>query len=900
MGFDKTKALNAAEKSLAQGKIANAIQEYRKIVEHDARDLAALNTLGDLYVRTGKPAEAIECFVRVADHYREQGFALKAVAVYKKISRLNPEIEGVAQNLARLYEQQGLYVEARAQYQTIADAAFRSGRAAAGLEVLRRIADLDHKNSDIRLRLAEGYAREGMDGEAAHAYVEAGNLLLARNSAREALDAYKLAQELQPKDRPALEGLVAASCQVGAAGEAAALLERVLADIPDDLELRAMLARTYVAAEDAPAAERATEALVRAEASNYPLCFDVARLYVKRGAADDAVRVLNGATDAALSGKQAAALLEALGEALAQEPAHVEALKLLARVHGWRRDDDQMRDALERLAEAARQHDDVKEERRALEHLVRLVPFDQSYHERLAALRSANAPATEDEERQIFRHAPVEESPPLDALSPDAPPLDAPLLTPPVFDLPAVSDAEFDPTAFDTSAFDPTAFDASAFAAPNANEAATVGDAPPLNAQPFGASASGFALDHEAFATPDYAAVAEASAPAVSDPFAPGVAEFEWNSVAASEEAARVDPSASFADLNADSGGGYPAEASSPRVSGSAFEPTAFGPTGFGQSQEAAQEAELADPFAATAPPNGSGRADALLRQELESVDFYLAQGYADIASDTLDLLERQFGQSSEIEARRRRLRGAAASHETADVFGAPPAGDSKSSSHTSFAPSVPDAVGGLRADESAFANFAEAPGPVAPLLAARADAPPSHSKDLPPLSARGGARPAADPKIADLFGEFLDAEEPAESHDEDFETHFNLGLAYKEMHLWGEAVEQFQRAADVTSPGDGTSRYLQCCNMLGHCLTEQGLPRAAAVWFKKALALPGLNEDENQALRYDLAAAYEAMGDIDRAVDTLTEVYALNVTYRGVAEKLRELQSRKVGVNEG
>ncbi len=49
-------------------------------------------------------------------------------------------------------------------------------------------------------------------------------------------------------------------------------------------------------------------------------------------------------------------------------------------------------------------------------------------------------------------------------------------------------------------------------------------------------------------------------------------------------------------------------------------------------------------------------RVNAMMRQELESVDFYISQGYTDIAVDTLDMLERQFGSHPEILARRQKL----------------------------------------------------------------------------------------------------------------------------------------------------------------------------------------------------------------------------------------------------
>jgi hypothetical protein len=59
-------------------------------------------------------------------------------------------------------------------------------------------------------------------------------------------------------------------------------------------------------------------------------------------------------------------------------------------------------------------------------------------------------------------------------------------------------------------------------------------------------------------------------------------------------------------------------------------------------------------------------------------------------------------------------------------------------------------------------------------------------------------------------------------------------------------------------------------------------------------LDTPGHSEDEYQALRYELGAAYEQMGELDKAIDVFTEVYGINVSYRGVAEKLRELQAQK------
>jgi tetratricopeptide (TPR) repeat protein len=232
-----------------------------------------------------------------------------------------------------------------------------------------------------------------------------------------------------------------------------------------------------------------------------------------------------------------------------------------------------------------------------------------------------------------------------------------------------------------------------------------------------------------------------------------------------------------------------------------------------------------------------------MMLQELESVDFYIAQGYSDIAVDTLDMLERQFGPQSEILVRREKL---AATNKQAP------------------SPAVIDFGG---------AEGAESPAP-----------------------SRPPSKPAAtgiDAGLAELFEEFRVAEEE-EIGDEDFETHYNMGTAYKEMDLLDEAIHEFQASAALVSPGDGTSRFLQCCNMLGHCLMEKGLPEAAMIWFKKGLAAPGHSEDEYQALRYELATAYERVGDVENARQLYTEVYGIDVSYREVAEKLRKLGKKK------
>lgn len=805
MGFDKAKAISAAEKYLAQGKIPSAISEYCRIVERDPKDYSALNTLGDLYARTKKTQDAIECFQRVADHYREQGFTLKAIAVYKKISRLAPAQPAVAQRLAVLYEQQGHFVEAREQYLAIADAHAHAGRMRESLEALRRSADLEPNNFEIRLRLGEGYLREDLREEAAAAFTEAAERLLARDDAQGALKAYTQAHELKPHNHAVLHGMVAAHTKLGASDEAASVLEQAVAEEPKDVELRAMLSRVYLEAEDAPAAERATLSLVELEASNYPQFFEVAHLYLQRGDTTAAVGVLGRATEPALAGRQEQRLLGLLNEALARDPEQIEALRLLLRIYTWQRDDDRMRVTLERLAEAAQTRNLAGEERRALEHLVRLVPFDQSYHERLHELGQATEGAEPDDATATatWYEPPVEE---------------------------------------------------------------TIAPAPPTGEVP---------SFENVIERGDTNAVA-ADAPTPATVAASGASEFEWNSVAVPEIEAQppeelavtIDPNSSFADLNEDLAGSVPA-----RASGAA----AARPTPFEASDLASSGGGDSFEEAALAPEKetGDGRVKVMLAQELESVDYYLAQGYTDIARDTLDLLERQFGASEEIVSRRRQLppeeHGFAIPSiaEVATEQDAPTAAQFES-----FTPVEETLTEEVEIGGQLFAAPSEE---IAPVVEAKPAAPPPHF----------------DSGLSDMFDEFRDeVEAGAPSSTGDYETHYNTGIAYREMGLVDQAVEELQTAIALTAPHDGTARYLQCCNLLGHCFMQKNMPRPAAMWFKKGLDTPGHTEDEYQALRYELGTAYEQMGDLERAIEVFSEVYGTDVNYRGVAAKLRDLQA--------
>jgi len=90
VAFDKSKAIAEAQKLVAQGKIREAVNEYKKIYSKDPKDQNVLNTLGDLYARLNRTSEALEYYIKLADMYAGEGFLVRGIAMYKKISKLEP------------------------------------------------------------------------------------------------------------------------------------------------------------------------------------------------------------------------------------------------------------------------------------------------------------------------------------------------------------------------------------------------------------------------------------------------------------------------------------------------------------------------------------------------------------------------------------------------------------------------------------------------------------------------------------------------------------------------------------------------------------------------------------------------------------------------------------------
>lgn len=196
MAIDRVKVRKEAEKYQQAGRIDKAIDSYRMLVDDDPKNLALQNTFGDLLSQGNRQTEAVEVFRRLAIAYERDGFAPKATAVLKKAVRSAPDDMDLMQRLADLYRQTGMIRDAVATHLQVAEAFQKKGLVKRALEEFGKVVDLDPKNLKNKIKLADLFNKEGMKDQAASIYLEVAESLGMEGKAAEAMQIVERAKSM--------------------------------------------------------------------------------------------------------------------------------------------------------------------------------------------------------------------------------------------------------------------------------------------------------------------------------------------------------------------------------------------------------------------------------------------------------------------------------------------------------------------------------------------------------------------------------------------------------------------------------------------------------------------------------------------------------------------------------
>ena len=313
---NRDQILQGAEKLLARGKLDAALKEYLRVLEENPKDISTLNKVGDLYVRINRPSDSIPFFMRIADFYAKDGFFLKAIAIYKKINKIDPARLEVYDQLADLYHKQGLTQDARSQYQVLADHYSKNNRPEEAIAAYKKMVAVEPGDLKMQARLADLYRVNRQINHAVAQYGVIGAALAERGAHDEAIAVFQKALELVPGDADVQRKLVRSMLAQRNAAAAIAILKKAPAT-PEGL---ALLAEAQFDTGDPAEAVRSAEQGLALDPANEACRVQLSRVRIAQGNADASLAAIFPAVDAAVSAKDFARAAAHLTPILEAQP----------------------------------------------------------------------------------------------------------------------------------------------------------------------------------------------------------------------------------------------------------------------------------------------------------------------------------------------------------------------------------------------------------------------------------------------------------------------------------------------------------------------------------------------------------------------------------------------------
>ena len=845
MAYHKSKHLDAAQKYLQQGKLPQAIAEYQQILKNEPKDQVTLMTLGDLYVRQGETFQALEYFERLAKIFLNDGFTTKAIAIYKKIAKLAPEESRPLERLAELYVQQGVLSEARPIYLQLAEVQLKAGRQPQAAVLLRKLLEAEPENLRVQVRLAELYLSMRHEKEAIEVFHDAMQRVHDRGDHVEAIRLADRILQIDAGHQPTFLLKVRALSGAGRSADATSLLE-TFPDQDAGGETTTILLEQYLEGGQAEKATTLAGKVFARDPKHYQVTHQVANKLLEAGELDRAQALLALIRDTMIDSGDHEVLAQSISRLAERRPGQIEPLEWLVDLYGRASDSFRLPDALAQLAHALEASGNDQQAIATYEQLLERTPEDETTRRKYMQLcAKMGLEPMSGEISQPVKLAPVEVD-----TNPAVPASSEPALDEETQRY--VTQALTDVDLFSSYGLTKKAIDL----------LETVLEGAPQH-------------------TPVLERLLDLSVGAGNDRRTVELAAQLEKIAIDRHDRAAAERYSEFRRRFERAAGIVPGETPATPAQPAAAAPQEFAvPT---------IEAELDEPIAeipAEELPASSMGIPMPVESAVHEVD--LSEEWAALSQQLEDAMQPVAPQpgapaSAPVE-------NPEAPDFDLELQPAPPAGIAESQGLTADA-----LLADLAAEfESATSSLgipaeithAEKPMPAQPPAPQTAPSGPSASADgTPALPVPAGGVPSG--PLADLFEDFRSELGEINKEDEDLETHYNLGIAYREMGLLEEAISEFQNVASAADKGPVFRYAMQCSTLLGLAFMEKGQPAIAAIWYERALKTPGLDQESILALRYDLGVAQELAGETAAAYRSFSQVYAMNIDYRDVSERI-------------
>ena len=162
--------------------------------------------------------------------------------------------------------------------------------------------------------------------------------------------------------------------------------------------------------------------------------------------------------------------------------------------------------------------------------------------------------------------------------------------------------------------------------------------------------------------------------------------------------------------------------------------------------------------------------------------------------------------------------------------------------------------------------------------------------EDEPPKIARPADAAAHETEEQQDFADMLTKFKQGVSSnvdDTDHESHYDLGIAYKEMGLLDEAISEFQKALR------GTEQRVRTYEALGQCFVEKRQYQIAMTILLRALNDAGADDDTLVGVLYLLGYASESLQKWEDAVAYYERVFTVDIQFRDVGERLSAVERK-------
>ena len=823
---DKTTLIKEAQKYLAKGQLDKAIAEWEKILR-DYPDGNNYNFTGDLYLKKGDKKNAIESYHKAANIYRHEGFSLKSIALFKKVLNINPGSADALYALGELSEEKELITDAIKYYLAAADSLAKEGRKDKLLGIYEKILSLSPSNIPLRIKVAEIFTKEGLKSDAAREYLYIAGIYEDKGDIHKSKDFYRKAIDLQPLTKDAVVGLSRLYEKERDTEKAGELMKEAAVLFHDDVEILMRAAELTLARNDFRNSKSFLSRINEIDPQNTRSRRLLGEIYLNEGQREKAWREYNVVLDEMIREGQledAANLLESFREIEPEETG-------------------------KKLISLYRQ---LGEDLRVVEELTSLGNFyyDKGIDEEaLACYREAFETASDNDflrQRiaELKGEEPREISEFPEPFTPEPEPFEE-----------AVSRASDQLSTKAEKTVEEIFTEADIFVRYGLlREAQKLLEGLKLRVPE--------SIDLHLRLKSVYADTGDKES-AVTE------------CLILSELYSRGGDTGNEQKMLGEAYGISPDDPRLPkREFTDLLEPTAF------------PSADAAD-LTGNAPEEETFVED--YEEELAEADFYARQGLIQEALKILLKLQGLFPENRDVAERLESIGGGVGVPYASGMPGTVETPDI-SMEHPKEKGESPAEVFGGETQWGQALSEKESEGKEREDAQAEEDA----GEEFEDLSfiehevvdAQEIPEPALDDDVLEIFQEFKKGLED-QLEDEDSETHYNLGIAYKEMGLVDDAIKEFQTARN------DKKRFLQASSMLGVCYMEKGLYSLAVDVLTKALDNIGEKNESYWSLNYELAEAYEKNRNLGEALDLYTAVYGWNAKFRDVSEKVSTLKTK-------